>query len=261
MLRSINELKGFDVVATSGEIGDVKQFYFDDERWVVRHIVVNTGDWVMEHNVLISPFAVTRIDYDNRNLYVALTKEQVASSPDIDTHKPVSQQMEAMYSDYYSYPYYWPSPLLWGIGARPDLSVPLTPATLRLAGSAAAMKRVIPPEVHLHSIREVANYHISAIDGLIGYGNDFIVDDQTWAIRYLVIDTRNWLLGKQVIIDPRWVTSIDWAQGQIHVNLSRDAIRQSPEYDSAKLHLYEDETLLHLQYRHPDYSPDIRNEK
>lgn len=237
MWRSLNNLRGFDLVTTGGEFGTVKQFFFDDEQWVVRYLVVNTGDWVAEHQVLISPFAVMRIDYDYRKLHVALTKAQIERSPEIDTHKPVSRQMEASYSDYYSYPYYWRSPLLWGASASPDLTAPLTPAALRMATSAAAaaMARIVPPKLHLHSTQETSTYHIAATDGLIGYVNDFIVDDATWSIRYLVIDTRNWLLGRKVIVAPHWISSINWARGQVQVNLSRDAIRQSPEYDSAML--------------------------
>lgn len=237
MLCSLNNLKGFDLVATSGELGEIKQFFFDDERWTVRYLVVNTGDWMAEQHVLISPFAVTHIDYDNRKMHVALTKAQVQGSPDIDTHKPVTRQMEATYSDYYSYPYYWRSPLLWGASASPDLTAPMTPATLRMATSAAAaaMARVVPPELHLQSTQEVSTYHIAATDGLIGYVNDFLVDEATWRIRYLVIDTRNWLLGSKVLLAPHSVSSINWARGQVEVKLSRAAIRQCPEYDSATL--------------------------
>lgn len=241
MLRSINNLKGFDLVTTSGELGDVKQFFFDDERWTIRYLVVNTGDWVAEQQVLISPFAVTQIDYDNRKLHIALTKAQVENSPEIDTHQPISRQMEAAYADYYSYPYYWRSPLLWGASVSPDLTAPQTPATLQMATSAAvaAMARVVPPELHLHSTQEAATYHIAATDGWIGHINDFLVEDATWRLRFLVIDTRHWLLGKKVLVAPHWISSINRGLGQIQVNLSRAAIRQSLEFDHTKLPAHE----------------------
>ncbi len=250
MLCSINNLKGFDLVTTGGEIGDVKQFFFDDERWTIRYLVVNTGDWVAEQQVLISPFAVTRIDYDNRKLHVALTKTQVESGPDIDTHQPVSRQMEATYSDYYNYPYYWRSPLLWGASVSPDLAASQTPATLRMATSVAAeaMAHVVPPEIHLHSTQEVVTYHIAATDGLIGYVNGFLVDDASWSIRYLVIDTGNWLLGRKVMVGLHEISSINKGEGEIQVNLSRDAIRQSPEYDSTKLLARAHGTQPHRHY-------------
>jgi sporulation protein YlmC with PRC-barrel domain len=263
MLRSINELKGFDIVTTDGEIGDVKQCYFDDERWTVRYLVVTTGDWASEEQVLISPFAVTQIDGDHRKLHVALTQEQIARSPGIDPQQPISRQMEATYSDYYGYPYYWHSRLLWGASASPNLAAPQSLPTRRLASTAAAaaIVRVVSPEVHLHSTQEVGNYRIAATDGLIGYVSDFIVDAESWTIRYLVIDPRNWLLGKKVVILPRWISAVDWAQGQVHVQLSREAMRQSPEYDSTNLLSHKYETQLHRYYGQPGAGPHSANEK
>lgn len=263
MLRSVNDLKGFDIVATDGEIGDVEQFYFDDERWAVRYIVVNTGNWLSGRQVLISPFSVTQVDRENRKLQVSLTKSQVENSPNIDTHKPVSRQMEASHADYYGYPYYWGSPFLWGADARPILAsersaAAMTTATAYPAATAsdATDVPVTLEDVHLRSTQEVASYHIAATDGEIGHVEDFILEDDTWAIRYLAIDTRNWLPGKKVVVSPQWISSIDWAQGKVHINLSRDEIRQSPEYDSAKLVSRAYETELHQHYRQPGYWPE-----
>src|SRR4029434_11296460 len=122
MLRSMNDLKGFDILATEGEIGDVEEFQFDDARCAVRYIVVNTGNWLAGRQVLVSPFSVLQVDRENRQLHVALTQSQVEKSPDIDIRQPESRQMEMNYADYYGYPYYWGSPLLWGAGARPALA-------------------------------------------------------------------------------------------------------------------------------------------
>lgn len=258
MLRSVNDLKGFGIVATGGEIGDVEEFYFDDERWAIRYIVVNTGNWLSGRQVLISPFSVTKLDRDNRKLHVALTKDQVEKSPNIDTHKPVSRQMEATYSDYYDYPYYWGGPLLWGAGEHPELAAKQYAAatandvTGRLITGAAA-GRVISEDVHLRSTQEVSTYHIAATDGDIGHAEDFIVEDDNWTIRYLAIDTRNWLPGKTVIVSPQWISLIDWAQGKVHVNLSREGVKQSPEFDSAKLISREYETQLHQHYGQSGY--------
>ncbi len=258
MLRSVNDLKGFDIVATDGEIGDVEQFYFDDERWALRYIVVNTGNWLSGRQVLISPFSVTQVDRDNRRLHVALTRNQVEKSPHIDIHQPVSRQMEATYADYYGYPYYWGSPLLWGAEEHPDLVAHQSAAATRHASTAgaAAMVRVISADVHLRSTREVASYHIAATDGEIGHVADFIVEDDSWTIRYLAIDTRNWLPGRKVIVSPQWIAAIDWAQARVHVNLSRDGVKRSPEYDSSRLISREYETQLHEHYGQPGYWPN-----
>jgi hypothetical protein len=93
----------------------------------------------------------------------------------------------------------------------------------------------------------VSSYSTAATDGEIGIVEDFIVEDDTWAIRYLAIDTHKWWPGKKVMISPQWIASIDWAQAKVNVLLSREGIKQSPTYDSSNLISPEYETQL---YRH-----------
>ncbi|MEP7341090.1 MAG: PRC-barrel domain-containing protein [Acidobacteriota bacterium] len=268
MLRSINDLKGFGIVARDGEIGSVEQFYFDDERWALRYIVVNTGSWLSGRQVLVSPFSVVSVDRENKRLHVDLTKDQVEKSPEIDIHKPVSRQMEASHSDYFGYPYYWGNPFLWGAEEYPAQAAQQSPAmaaSMTAAVTAAgatgrpittltpAPVRVASEDFHLRSTQEVASYHMAATDGEIGHVEDFIVEDSSWVIRYLAIDTRNWLPGKKVLVSPEWISSIDWAQGKVHVNLSREGVKQSPEYDDSTLVAREYETQLYRHYRQPGY--------
>ena len=273
MLRSVNDLKGFHLVATDGEMGYVEEFYFDDERWALRYIVVNTGNWLAGRQTLISPFSVTQVDWEQRLLHVALTKSEVEHSPDIDTHQPVSRQMEAKYADYYGYPYYWDSPFLWGTEGNPALAArrPMAAAataTFAAATSSAATgpavtgvsvtgrlntngtaapARVIPPDIHLRSTQEVSAYSIAATDGELGIVEDFIVEEDSWAIRYLVIDTHKWWAGKKVMIAPKWIASIDWAQASVHVTLTREGVKQSPTYDGTALlsRAYEEQLYEH----------------
>lgn len=270
MLRSVNDLKGFEIVAIDGEIGDVAEFYFDDERWALRYIVVNTGSWLSGRQVLISPFSVMHVDRENKKLKVTLTKIQVEKSPNIDTHKPVSRQMEAAHADYYGYPYYWGSPFLWGAEEYPVLAsrrsaTAMATATARPAATVTttpdrptadginALPDVVSEDTHLRSSQEVASYHISATDGEIGHVDDFVIEDDSWTIRYLAIDTRNWLPGKKVIVSPQWISLIDWAQGKVHFDLSRESIKQSPEYENSKLIAREYESQLYQHYRQPGY--------
>ncbi len=121
MLLTSNQLKGFAIRATDGELGIFDQLYFDDESWAVRYLIVETGGWLGGRPVLISPVSVIHADTDARCLDVALTKTQVADSPDVDTQKPVSRQHEADYLEYYGYPFYWEGPYLWGPAAFPFL--------------------------------------------------------------------------------------------------------------------------------------------
>ncbi len=267
MLRSVNDLNGFKIAAIDGEIGSVEEFYFDDERWALRYMVVNTGTWLAGKQVLVSPFSVMQVDRENRQLHVALTKSQVEKSPDIDTRKPVSRQMEAKYADYYGYPYYWGSPFLWGVEERPALAAQQSLAATASpvaagaasggrsinAGTAATVRVVVTEDVHLRSTQEVSTYSIAATDGEIGIVYDFVVDDESWAIRYLALDTHKWWPGKKVMIAPQWIASIDWAQAKVHVNLAREGIKQSPAYDSAQLLSREYEEQLYEHHGQPGY--------
>lgn len=271
MLRSVNDLNGFKIAALDGEIGNVEEFYFDDERWALRYIVVNTGTWLAGKQVLVSPFSVMQVEQGNRQLHVALTKSQVEKSPDIDTRKPVSRQLEAHYADYYGYPYYWGSPLLWGEEERPTLAAqqslaatasPVAPdaagagcstTTGPSPGKGATVRVIVSEDVHLRSTQEVSVYSIAATDGEIGTVYDFIVDDESWAIRYLAIDTHKWWPGKKVMIAPQWIASIDWAQAKVHLKLTREGIKQSPTYDSSKLLSREYEEQLYEHHGQPGY--------
>jgi hypothetical protein len=266
MLRSVNELSGFKIVGLDGEIGEVAGFYFDDERWALRYIVVNVGKWLASRQVLVSTLAVTQVDRENRQLQVALTKNQVEKSPDIDTRQPISRQIETDFADYYGYPHYWGSPLLRGVEERPALAAQqslgaLADAATPNAASAGhstakgkgATVRVVSADVHLRSTQEVSSYTIAATNGEIGHVEDFIVEDESWVIRYLAIDTRNLLPGKKVMISTQWIAAVDWAQAKVHVLLSREWVEQSPSYHSGKLITREYEEYLYGHYGQPGY--------
>lgn len=197
MLRSASHLHGFTLRAIDGEIGKVDHFYFDDETWVIRYLVVGTGGWLGGWLVLISPFAVGQTDWEAKQLEVVLTKKQVAGSPEIDTHKPVSRQLEAHLLGYYGYPFYWRGPYLWGSMFDPA-GLPIQ--TSAVAGTSASTAETESADSHLRSTKEVNGYHIDATDGEIGHVKDFIIDDHTWAIQYLEVNTRNWWPGKKVLM-------------------------------------------------------------
>jgi hypothetical protein len=149
----------------------VDQFYFDDDTWAVRYLIVDTGGWLAGRQVLISPISVVKADWAAERIEVALTKSQVENSPSIETHKPVSRRYEAIYFTYYGYPYYWGGPLLWGPAPYPARLA----AARQEAAEAAIWEQEDPGDVHLRSTNEVAGYHIQATDGEIGHIEDFIV--------------------------------------------------------------------------------------
>jgi hypothetical protein len=157
MLKSVVQLQGATIRATDGEIGKVDQFYFDDETWAIRYLVVNTSSWLAGRLVLISPIALGQRDWESKRLDVALTKKQIEDSPPIDTHKPVSRQHEAVYLGYYGYPYYWGGPNLWGLGSYPaGLGVRREAVTEAEASEARAGRE--SADSHLRSTNEVTGY-------------------------------------------------------------------------------------------------------
>ena len=249
MLRNVNDLRGFAIHATDGVIGEVDDLYFDDENWTVRYLIVDTGGWLSGRKVLISPYAIGQPHWDRRELPVKLTKAQVEGSPDIDTQKPVSRQHEAHYSSYYGYPYYWGSEGLWGLGAYPGI-VPVP------AGQETANKGPSWPQesadAHLRSCRELAGYHLQALDGDIGHVEDMLVDDYTWAIRYLTVNTSNWW-GHLVLISPQWVDGVSWSDSKVSVGLTREAVQGAPPYDPSIPLDREHEEAIYRHYGRPRY--------
>jgi hypothetical protein len=163
MLKALDEMKGFTIGATDGEIGKVIDFYFDDEKWTVRYLVVDTGGWLTGRQVLISPFSIKKVEWYANRIDVELTKSRVENSPSIDTDKPVSRQHEADYFTYYNYPYYWAGPYVWGPAAMPGQVLAPRPTDSR-AREIAAMKQA-SEDIHLRSIQEVAGYYVEAKDG------------------------------------------------------------------------------------------------
>jgi hypothetical protein len=252
MLRSMKDLRGFTIGATDGDIGQVEAFYFDDASFTVRHLAADTGRWLAGRKVLISPMALRDIDWRDRRINAALTKAQVEQSPDIDTDRPVSRQHEIEYYRYYGYPSYWTGPYLWGDYPSPFLSDRATDSPLEQERrwEWEARKGGDP---HLRSSAIVIGYYIAATDGDIGHVEDFLVDDATWAIRYMVVDTRNWWSGKKVLVSPGWIAHVDWDASKVEVDMTREQIKNSPEYDPSGPVQRDYEARLHDHYGRPAY--------
>ncbi len=241
MLRNLNDLEGCAIRATDGDIGAVTDFYIDDEAWVIRYLVVETGSWFSSRKVLISPISIGHPDWPREELSVSITREQVKNSPDIDTEKPVSRQHEIDYLSYYAYPLYWGGPGLWGQGAVPSLMMPefvSTPSVVQprfdsVAADAASATRHNDDDPHLRSCNTMTSYHIHATDGEIGHVQGFLVDEQTWAIRYIIVNTSNWWLGHQVLIAPEWIHDVSWIDGVVSLKVTRQKVKDAPAYDPA----------------------------
>jgi hypothetical protein len=239
MLRSIKALNGYRIKATDGDIGRVSGFYFDDWVWTIRYLVVDTGPWLFGRKVLINALALGQPDYVSRLFPVSLTKELVESSPNIDLAKPVSRQLEVILHEHYEWqPYWWT--MAQGVVPRPT----------RIQKEVV---KVAEGDPHLRSTEEVIGYHIVGLDGEVGHVEDFIADDKNWVIQYMVVDTRNWLPGRKVLVAPCWIKSVKWSETSVYVDLDQETIKNSPEYDPETPINREYEERLYDFYGRPKY--------
>jgi hypothetical protein len=241
MQKTLSQLKGFTIGAKDGDIGAVDDTLFDDSLWTVRYLVVDTTKWLPGRQVVISPVAVGKMDWDEKRVPVSLSKEQVEKSPDLDS-KHLSREHERRYYDFYGWPYYWIGGDVWGAG--------LYPGELAIAETMTTPEEIAQQsdDPHLRSAKEVTGYYIEATDGDIGHVEDFIIDDETWEIRYMVVDTKNWWPGKKVVVAPEWIERVSWTDSKVYVDLSRDAIQSGPEFDPERLNREYEEKL----YKHYD---------
>jgi uncharacterized protein YrrD len=255
MLRNVNRLVGYAIRATDGDLGKVDECYFDDQTWTIRYLVVETGSWLAGRKVLLSPAALGEPDSKSRTFAANLTMEQVGNSPDLDTAKPVSRQHEMALSGHYAWPMYWGTGLSTGgmYGAAP-----LGPMTYeKTDGGDEASAPESHDDPHLRSTRSVAGYQLHATDGDLGHVVDYIIDDETWQVRFLVVDTANWLPGRRVLISPQWIKSVEWGEAKVIVDLSREEIKGSPEFDPLQPVSVDYEGKLHDHYGRPS-APDTQ---
>jgi len=234
MLIAAKQIRGCSIEGADGTVGTVKDLLFDGRSWKVRYLDVDTGHWLPGRRVILSPEVIRTRDYASRRLATPLTKERVEDSPSLDSHLPVSRQKEIELAQYYAWGAYWANI-----------------ESTREGNEAES-------DPNLRSTHAVSGYHIQAVDGEIGHVDDFIIDDEAfegapWEIRYLVIDTRNWLPDKTVLIPPLWAESVDWDTQRVQVGLTQRMIESSPRYDPAAPINRQYEEVFYDYYGRPRY--------
>jgi len=250
MLRSAKELEKYKIKAIDGEIGKLVDFYFDDHKWIIRYIIVDTGTWLAEKLVLISPESFKKLDKETSTLELNLNKQQIEDSPEVDKDRPVSRQQETELIGYYGWPMYWTGIGGPTVGAFSPVNAAVTKTEQEILEMNRKKKKGDP---NLRSTREVISYGISAADGHIGHVEDFLVDDDAWNIRYLIVDTKNILPGKKVIISLDWIEKIVWSESDVHLKLTKDEIKNSPEYDPSIPLKRDYENKIHEYYGRKKY--------
>lgn len=227
MITSIKDLTGLKIAAKDGEIGKSKDFYFDDVGWNIRYLVVDTGPFILGRKVLISHYSFKQPDPGMNVLPINLTIEKIKNSPHIDNKLPVSRQKEMELAMYYQWPFYWMN--MTAIPAQ-ESSLLRNMWTQEAIDEKNKHRSVL--EAHLRSYNELKGYSVQAVNDEIGFIDDFLVDDKTWKIRYLVLDSSKWLPGTEnKLISPAWIETVDWTRNQIIVDQEADVIKNSPSYD------------------------------
>lgn len=233
MLHLISSLKGYRLDSLDGDIGSVRDVYFDCHEWTVRYLIVNTGSWLLGQEVLISPHALGRIDVAKESIHVDLTYEKIKNAPDIDTQRPVSRQQETAYYNYYGYAPYWGGymPMI-GMGMGMNMGTPAY-ATMPPPGSPEDLdhrQQRQDIDYHLRSVHDVTGHTICGSDDEIGRVGDFLVDDSDWSIRYFIVDTSIWF-GKEVVVPTSVIREVSWNTRTVYLTIPRERVKNAPEYD------------------------------
>ena len=211
MFRSSKELMGYRLLATDGLIGRCKDMLFDDLQWTVRYIVVDTGNWLAGRKVIVSAAQLKEPDWNEKAIPVSLTVKQIEDAPPLESNAPISRRYERLWLERFGQPQYW---------------VPLGPVGTPIVANVAAMHKETRKELkttadagkestNLRSMEEVSDYHIRATDGDIDHVEEFIIDDTTWSLRYLVVDTRRLIPGGKVLLSHEWLRSVSWPEREV----------------------------------------------
>ena len=234
MSQSLKKICGDKLGASDGEIGHVKDFYFDDERWVVRYVVADTGTWLSGKLVLISPRALGSLYEGGKVLIVNLTRHQIENCPSIDAHKPVSRQYEEEYYRHYGWPDYWQGDAIWGMSGFPIVHTGAIPSTSEVRAKNSA----VPPlkDTHLRSAQAIIGYQIQVGEDTIGQVTDFMMESESWVITGLVINLGNRFTGKKVLLSPSQIHHISYEESKVFVDVTKEALELAPGFDDQHAH-------------------------
>jgi hypothetical protein len=224
MLRSLKEIFGYSLKALDGEIGQCKDFILDSQKWVIRYMQADTGTWLTSRQVLISPVSLGQPRWAEREFPINLKKSKIEDSPGLNHHIPVSRHYEIAFFQYFGWPYYWNGDHLWG--QRPNPWPNYKESFLEESKSDESYN----PELRL--VSEIINYRVMASDERFGDIHDIIVNDKDWSVSYIVVDYGSWLFGKKILVEPRFVSNINYFQSNICLNVNSDDLKEFPHYDS-----------------------------
>lgn len=209
MLIHSRELKTRVLAGRDDDIGTIRRLLIDDERWAVRYLVVETGEWFQGQEVLVATASLATEQPAVGRLQAELTRELVRGSPRPHGLHEVSRQYEIEHATYYGYALYWLSADPWGTGVMP----------FGTADRVAAQQAL--GDYHVRDGNELLECAVRATDGAIGQIEDFLVDVKTWRISAIVVDTRNHLPHRQARIGVANIHAPDRSDRRIDLQLTR----------------------------------------
>lgn len=229
MLHEAKDLLEYSVHADGDAVGGVHDLYFDEQRWFVCYLLVRLGGTLPARRVLLPPGLVEDVDGGSGSmyLYAGSYTAHTENPPGAEAIRPAVARQEAEHDDLHG-------------------------TALHRAGRPALIPRPAD-ELHVRSAREVEGYRVRSLDGEIGLVEDLIVDDEGWAVRYVVIDARNWLPGRKVLLSSRWVSGVSQAEAEVRVNVDSIEVKEAPVLapDTPIERGYEEK--LHRHYGRPPY--------
>lgn len=209
MIRSLENLTGYRLVATDGDIGTVEDFYFDDDTWLLRYVVVAAGGWLNRRNVLLSMDVAAEISDRKREMHVKLTKESVQASPDTETNKPVTRQKEILLAEHYGWKPYWTPDPFFGVGVPSERM---------------EIDAVLPgADPHLRSFREVTTY-VASGSGAEMFVLDMIANDSAGKVESLVVAPGRGHHVQANLIPVDRVSRIDWTNRLVGLKGDANAV-------------------------------------
>ncbi len=238
MLSKAKALSGYKLETPGGEVGIVRDFFFEVEKWAIRYLVVDTGTWLSSRQTLISPHAIIGVNEAHRRIDLNLTKKQIEDSPPLEKNQPISPLFQVNHHAYFGWPAFWGGPGTYGV----------YPFMIPQGDTTGEPEPSEERDPHLQSIADVRGHSVQADDGDIGHVEDVVIDEETWMVRYFVVDTRNWLPGRKVLISPSWIDRISWDESKIFVKVTKDQVMGSPEYSESGLIARDYEIHLHQHY-------------
>jgi hypothetical protein len=225
MKRSLKQLLDYSVKATDGEKGNVKDFLFDEDKWIIRYLEIDLGTFFKDRKVLIGRTFLNTPEWSENIFPINITKSDIEKAPKLEKHLPVSLKYEEIYNKFNNQENYWDFQSITGRILYPQRPIKSPKQELN-------EKNI---DSNLRSFQEIENYQVHSKDGVFGHICDFIVDDEDWQIVYAIIDTSNWVPWnkKKVIIPINSLVEISYIREEIKLNMNIDKIKNSPKYNES----------------------------